>query len=384
MTAFASAEKADSQELDKQHCLLEENILLKSILDSVPNWFMVLNDKRQIVQCNRQLLSDLGWEQFTPVLGKRPGDVLQCVHALDAESGCGTTEFCRFCGAVNAILNSAHTGKQKVEECRIMGLKNNEMEAYDLKVAATPIKVEEQNFTFLHVTDISGEKRRDVLQQIFFHDVINTAGALKASLDLINTTPDYNDLKDLMNFLPGVADQLLEEILMQKQLFLAESNELKISFEKISSLSLLRKIVPRFANYDFARDKRVRIDLNTPDILLFTDGTLLERILGNMLKNALEASLTDGVVIIGGHPQGEGFYCFWVENQNFIPHDVQMQIFKRSFSTKGKNRGLGTYSIKLLTERYLKGSVSFYSVLGKGTIFQIVVPIVHPHGQDIC
>lgn len=38
-----------------------------------------------------------------------------------------------------------------------------------------------------------------------------------------------------------------------------------------------------------------------------------------------------------------------------LPLLVQLQIFNRSFSTKGKGRGTGTYSMKLLTKRYLKG-----------------------------
>ena len=42
-------------------------------------------------------------------------------------------------------------------------------------------------------------------------------------------------------------------------------------------------------------------------------------------------------------------------SETTVPEDVKLQIFQRSFSTKGPGRGLGTYSMKLLTERYLKG-----------------------------
>jgi sensor histidine kinase regulating citrate/malate metabolism len=52
-----------------------------------------------------------------------------------------------------------------------------------------------------------------------------------------------------------------------------------------------------------------------------------------------------------------------------------LQIFQRSFSTKGAGRGLGTYSIKLLGERYLHGTVSFASSAEQGTIFQISLPL---------
>jgi sensor histidine kinase regulating citrate/malate metabolism len=53
-------------------------------------------------------------------------------------------------------------------------------------------------------------------------------------------------------------------------------------------------------------------------------------------------------------------------------------IFQRSFSTKGFGRGLGTYSIRLLTERYLKGSVSFTSSALSGTIFRVRYPLAQP------
>jgi sensor histidine kinase regulating citrate/malate metabolism len=65
---------------------------------------------------------------------------------------------------------------------------------------------------------------------------------------------------------------------------------------------------------------------------------------------------------------------FFVHNDQFMPKEVQLQVFKRSFSTKGKDRGLGTYSIKLLGERYLKGKVWFETDLKNGTTFLISLP----------
>ena len=55
--------------------------------------------------------------------------------------------------------------------------------------------------------------------------------------------------------------------------------------------------------------------------------------------------------------------------------EVQLQVFQRSFSTKGTDRGLGTYSMKLLSERYLHGSVSFTSTPEEGTIFRARYPL---------
>ena len=66
---------------------------------------------------------------------------------------------------------------------------------------------------------------------------------------------------------------------------------------------------------------------------------------------------------------------FRVANPSVMPPDVQNQVFQRSFSTKGENRGLGTYSMRLLTERYLKGHVSFTSDKAHGTVFRVRLPL---------
>ncbi|HOX23196.1 MAG TPA: ATP-binding protein, partial [Elusimicrobiales bacterium] len=52
---------------------------------------------------------------------------------------------------------------------------------------------------------------------------------------------------------------------------------------------------------------------------------------------------------------------------------VRVRIFQRSFSTKGSGRGLGTYSIRLLTEKYLRGKASL-AADEHGTTFIITLP----------
>ena len=74
--------------------------------------------------------------------------------------------------------------------------------------------------------------------------------------------------------------------------------------------------------------------------------------------------------------QGDGREIeLWVMNPSAMPEEVRMQIFQRSFSTKGKGRGIGTYSLKLLGETYLKGEVGFTSAEDEGTRFFIRLPI---------
>ena len=65
---------------------------------------------------------------------------------------------------------------------------------------------------------------------------------------------------------------------------------------------------------------------------------------------------------------------FAIHNPAVIPEQVQLQVFQRSFSTKGQpGYGIGTYSMKLLGEQYLGGKVAFTSRSPEGTTFTLAL-----------
>ena len=122
-----------------------------------------------------------------------------------------------------------------------------------------------------------------------------------------------------------------------------------------------------------AQNKTIVIDAQSEDFICATDERLLKRIIGNLIKNALEAVPEQSTVTIGCRRR-EDEVQFWVHNPSVIPFDAQLQMFQRSFSTKGTGRGLGTYSVKLFTERYLRGRATFVSNQDDGTRFTITIP----------
>jgi sensor histidine kinase regulating citrate/malate metabolism len=108
--------------------------------------------------------------------------------------------------------------------------------------------------------------------------------------------------------------------------------------------------------------------------VVVTDVQLLARVLGNMLKNALEASGPGDTVTLRCFEENDEV-VFSVHNAAVMPREVQLQVFHRSFSTKGgPGRGIGTHSMKLLGERYLRGKVDFTSEHPYGTTFRIAIP----------
>jgi signal transduction histidine kinase len=372
-TKFAPAERAMHDELWEAHWRIRDYDMVQRVIDAVPNIVMVLNRQRQIVFCNDRLLRIIGVEADDRVIGKRPGELLDCVHASKTEGGCGTTEYCEFCGAVIAILQS-QAGLADTRECRITVHTNDGDQSMDLRVTATPLQIESGLFTFLTIIDISDEKRRNVLERVFFHDVLNTASVIKNSAEILASEQDRQHYQEFATILPTVADRLIDEIQAQRQLLRAESGELSVNLMELHTRPTVIRAMEQAKGHITAPGMRIELQEPIFEAVYASDPVILHRVLGNMLKNALEASDRDAVIRLGCQETEDGWIRFFVKNPGVLDKAVQMQIFQRSFSTKGVNRGIGSYSMKLLTERYLHGRIGFTSTTQDGVEFFIVIP----------
>ncbi len=367
-TKFAPAERATPEKVLRQaQYFADSPPLVRQFLQAIPDILTVLNAERQIVFANQRLLDFLG-VTLEAVIGQRPGEAINCVHAFEDECGCGTTEFCSTCGAMRAIL-TCQRGTADEQECRI--IRRGESEALDLRVWTTPLDINGELFTIFAVTDISHEKRRQALERIFFHDVMNTAGVIYGAANLLQER-HLDRLAQLTDLIYGNAERLVEEIETQRQLSLAENNELTVQPSRIDAVSLLQEVAAGYRVHPLGQLCQIHVDENAADLTLTSDPGLLRRIISNMVKNALEASQPGQTVTLGGERRGDQIEL-WVHNPGQMPRHVQLQVFQRSFSTKGRGRGLGTYSMKILSERYLRGTVTFTSS-EEGTRFMLRCP----------
>jgi signal transduction histidine kinase len=369
-TEFAPAERAPMETVQRQAALIARQPLIGELLNSVLNYILILNEQRQIVFASKNVQELVPDADLQDLLGKRPGEALGCTHP-DNRSGCGTTSFCSECGAVKAILASL-AGRKDCQECRMVRVFRSEEESLDLLVAGTPLTVEGETFSLVAITDISHEKRRRALERIFFHDVINSAGGLEGRvLQLDQEAPP--ELHGQMEYLRAGVHDVLEEILAQRDLVAAENNELPVDPWPLKCRETLERVLRLYAKHPVAEDRVLRLAPESAAVEITSDLRLLRRVVGNLIKNALEATPPGQTVTAGCAEEGDAVR-FWVHNPAFMPPPVQLQVFNRSFSTKGSGRGLGTYSVKLLTERYLKGKAGFTTSEKDGTTFFVVLP----------
>ena len=372
-TYFAPAERRDKAHIIKENEKLEGLDYINEFLSSLSQVIVVVNTKRQIVFTNKALLEQFGLDNPMEILGLRPGELLSCVNATKEPGGCGTSKECKYCGAVGTVLRCQSTGKKELGECRIVGKDDKGLPMnFDFEITASPLQVYNDTYYIVALADISAKKRKRTLERTFFHDIMNIAGGLSSIMDLL---PDVDDeqREDFLQMAGVLSKQIVEEIKTQRMLLQAESGELAVRKEPLLSKEVLMKVLQQMYHHEVAHNKFIRISLESVDQNFFADSVLLNRVLVNMLKNALEATEEQGVVVMGCSLIGASKIRFWVKNDKVMPEDVRAQIFQRSFTTKGSGRGIGTYSIKLFGEKYLDGNVGFVSNDKEKTVFFIEI-----------
>lgn len=374
-TYFAPAGRDDCETLDALAGEIDHTHLFRLMVDAVPNPVAILTDKRQAVVANRAMLRLLDTTE-SHLRGKRPGEIMQCLHATEGPDGCGTGVHCQTCGAVAAILECQQSKDQASNECRLTTHTASGPKALDVRVTASSFQLDSQEFTVTVFEDIAKEKRLDVLTRTFFHDVLNTAGGIRGFAQLLEEDlPPGTSERDEAQQLGSMADKLIDEIECQRDLTRAENGQLTVMPKPVRAADMLAELRTLYAAHEVAAGRRIVLGPCWEGSLL-TDPRLLARVLGNMIKNAAEATPRGGRVVIRCEDQGRQV-AFHVDNPEVMPEEVRLQIFQRSFSTKGQpGRGIGTYSIKLFGETYLGGQVSFISRESDGTTFTIVVPKV--------
>ncbi|MDF1580203.1 MAG: PAS domain-containing sensor histidine kinase [Desulfuromonadales bacterium] len=367
--------RADIESICADAELLANAEFSSRLTEIVPCIVLILNQQRQIVFSNRRLLTLLGVTSDDDILGKRPGELFGCVNSDRNVGGCGNSAHCRECGALRTLLEFQGQTPTAGHECRLL---TRDGEAYEFRVQASPYQHAGKDFTVFSLYDISDKKRREALEQTFFHDLNNHLNIIMCYSEVLNEVKDTAALAEYCKIIQTSGKELCEEIAAHRRLLQAERGALSLNIAVIESLTVLGDTMKIFCEHEQWQDRKVVVDMRSEIVGILTDRTLLLRVLGNMLKNALEATSSGDEIRLACYQDEPEQVIFSVHNPGHIPQSVQLQLFQRSFSTKGEGRGIGTYSMKLFGEKYLKGEVWFVSNEDEGTTFNFSLPVEHP------
>ena len=371
-TYFAPAVRAEKNQFANQVREVTGSQIMSNLLEVTHAMLAVMNEDRQVVGLNHAFLDSFSIEEPTGVLGLRLGEIFHCIHAAEKPNGCGTTPSCVTCGAVKATMNAITRDITDRQVCALTAGHTGGVKVICLSVKAKPFVADNNRWILLFAEDITDQQFWLTLEQTFFHDLNNVLTSLIGNAELLSLkVPNPKEVEQIKD----AATRVTHEVALQRSL--SQSKDSKYLTEKAeTSIGNIREDIEQIVSgHSSARNKRLKAAWPSSDTKLFTDATLVSRVLGNMLINAMEATGEGDVVTLTTRMTPT--QVIWeVWNRSHIPGDTQRRIFQRHFSTKsGPGRGLGTYSMKLFGEKYLGGEVSFDTTEKGGTLFTFSLPL---------
>jgi PAS domain S-box-containing protein len=118
---------------------------------------------------------------------------------------------------------------------------------------------------------------------------------------------------------------------------------------------------------------KLSVKVESEAVKVVTDSTYVNRIMYNLVNNAIQALPKGGKLEINAYKKANNVIISVTDTGVGIPENIKSKMFTPMFTTKSKGQGFGLPVVKRMTEA-LGGSVSFESVEGKGTTFIVRLP----------
>ncbi|MPM22956.1 hypothetical protein SDC9_69417 [bioreactor metagenome] len=356
--------RESATDVRQQHTMLM-NRYMPELLKTISPMVMILTRNRQIVYLNNSMEKFLCVSDDSELLGARPGEGMHCEYSDMSRSGCGASAFCKYCG-FNQALFDAELGKPaKKYECHLLTKTGN---TYNLGVTITPFEHMANRYMFCVIDNLADSHYRDLLENFF-------TNSLKTNIQAMQSLVKAADQLSAAEYKPLMRAQLMqiEELIRNYDILqkIENGEPLPGKQEWFSVRQLIDEVI---INLRLRQDLRLRyIKKSIPDMMIYTNRTLLGYVLSSLVKNAMEAE-NDRSEILVSVIDSTATVSFKVKNQTVMDEKQQKLVFTR-FAGHGEGKmGLGTYCAKKLATNYLSGKISFVSNRDKGTVFTIRLP----------
>ncbi|MFN4894301.1 MAG: ATP-binding protein [Pseudomonadota bacterium] len=266
--------------------------------------------------------------------------------------------------------------------------------AFELSVSASGTVMADETLV-LWVRDISDKRRRERFQREILstttHDLKGPLGAIAVSCDVLLDSPAPDQrahaLLERISTSANSAINLIEEFLSMRRI-----EEGAFVMRPVTSPlhEVVARVAESFALTAKTRGMQIVLSFEDPQVLGCVDILGLERIVTNLISNAVKFSAAGGRIDVGVERRDGGVVLrvrdFGVGME---PGDAK-RLFQRyarlSAHSSVSGSGLGLFIVKCIVSAH-GGSIDVTSALGKGTTFEIFLPDRPPcneRGEVLC
>ncbi|WP_268848324.1 sensor histidine kinase [Flavobacterium aestivum] len=215
---------------------------------------------------------------------------------------------------------------------------------------------------------------REMAKQVA-HEIKNPLTPMRLTVQSFQRkfSPEDPNIKQKLN---DFAESLIQQIDTMSSVASAFSNFASMPAQQNEVLNVVEVVE---LTLDIFNEDYIVFECSENEIISKIDRTQLIRIITNLVKNAIQSIPEDQetkmVLVTIKKIANEVVIAIKDNGTGIDPHHVA-NIFEPKFTTKNSGMGLGLGIIKNIIENY-KGTITFETKFGSGTIFTVTLPIIN-------
>ncbi len=216
---------------------------------------------------------------------------------------------------------------------------------------------------------------REMAKQVA-HEIKNPLTPMKLSLQMLeramkNNSPNFKDLAKNM------LDNLIEQINNLETIAINFGQFAKMPEMNATENSLIEILKISTGIYNSNEDLEFHFILPFHDYIIFADKEKIIRVITNLFQNAVQSipnNKKGKISLITSKIKNNMIRISVEDNGSGIPDEIAQKVFEPNFTTKSSGTGLGLAMCKDIIEQ-INGNIHFSTIIDKGTIFNIDLPI---------
>lgn len=284
----------------------------------------------------------------------------------------------RFSPALHEAMRDLQPGERQLVKIVVVN------QILQLAVRTTILKLKNGEYHLYSLQNISAELEEQEVQswqkliRILTHEIMNSVTPVASLAATANemigkfNTFDAETTEDIRTAVRAIQKRS-EGLLHFTETYRQLTRIPEPKFQEVNTVTLLEDVLTLFKPGLAEHSIRLEKKLPAAPLPIQADPELLEQVLINLIKNAIEAvkGRPEAVIQIAAAKDIEGAVLIQVaDNGPGIPADLQEQIFVPFFTTKNEGSGIGLSLCRQIIQMH-KGSLSVISKEGEGAIFVI-------------
>ncbi len=215
------------------------------------------------------------------------------------------------------------------------------------------------------------------------HEFKTPLATISLAVDAIGNDKVFNK-KEKIHYFAGIIKaenrRMLKQVETILQSALLEREEIKLDLQKINAHDVISKAVHNMELQMKSKSGRIETELHAENANLRVDEVHFSNIISNLLDNAIKYAKEDPVVRVETYNHKKNLVIAISDNGIGMNKETQARIFEKFYRAHTGNLhdvkgfGLGLAYVKKIVDEH-KGKIKVESALGKGSKFEIEMPL---------